>query len=388
MPVPGINRAVVQAVNVGLSIDPNVQAVLISDEPEEAARDPQALGEAAARGPAGHRRVAVPGARRAAPVVPRRPRPGAGRPTRSSPITFVVIPEYVARSWWERILYNQSAKRLRAALLGPAAHGRGQRAVPARGAVRGDRGAADAATDSGRRPTPPPAPPRLRPGVIGSRPMERARRVAVAPPPRRRGPRGSPACSSPGHGGDLTAFVTVGGGRRASTASAATTRAAATRTTRRCCTCCGRSASRSTAASSRSRSGCCRFPFDLALGALLFNVVAARPAADRDGLARGGLLPAQPGRHHVRPDLGPGRRHGRAADGRGDRRGGAGPDRCSPASLAVLAGLIKPQFGIAGFVLAGLALFWLRSPEGIRRVARPRALGARDVRGRPVPRSG
>jgi hypothetical protein len=30
----------------------------------------------------------------------------------------VVIPEYVARSWWERILYNQSAKRLRSALLG------------------------------------------------------------------------------------------------------------------------------------------------------------------------------------------------------------------------------------------------------------------------------
>jgi hypothetical protein len=35
-----------------------------------------------------------------------------------APITFIVIPEYVARSWWERILYNQSAKRLRAALLG------------------------------------------------------------------------------------------------------------------------------------------------------------------------------------------------------------------------------------------------------------------------------
>jgi hypothetical protein len=29
-----------------------------------------------------------------------------------------VIPEYVARSWWERILYNQAAKRLRAMLLG------------------------------------------------------------------------------------------------------------------------------------------------------------------------------------------------------------------------------------------------------------------------------
>ena len=34
------------------------------------------------------------------------------------PITFVLIPEYVARSWWERMLYNQAAKQLRAALLG------------------------------------------------------------------------------------------------------------------------------------------------------------------------------------------------------------------------------------------------------------------------------
>jgi hypothetical protein len=39
-------------------------------------------------------------------------------PGKPEPITFVVIPEYVASSWWERLLYNQSAKRLRAALLG------------------------------------------------------------------------------------------------------------------------------------------------------------------------------------------------------------------------------------------------------------------------------
>jgi hypothetical protein len=39
-------------------------------------------------------------------------------PDKEQPITFVVIPEYVARSWWERILYNQSAKRLRTVLLG------------------------------------------------------------------------------------------------------------------------------------------------------------------------------------------------------------------------------------------------------------------------------
>ena len=29
-----------------------------------------------------------------------------------------MIPEYVARHWWERILYNQSARRLRTVLLG------------------------------------------------------------------------------------------------------------------------------------------------------------------------------------------------------------------------------------------------------------------------------
>ena len=39
-------------------------------------------------------------------------------PDKEDPITFVVVPEYVARSWWERILYNQSAKRLRTILLG------------------------------------------------------------------------------------------------------------------------------------------------------------------------------------------------------------------------------------------------------------------------------
>ena len=31
---------------------------------------------------------------------------------------MVIIPEYVARHWWERLLYNQTSKRLRAALLG------------------------------------------------------------------------------------------------------------------------------------------------------------------------------------------------------------------------------------------------------------------------------
>jgi hypothetical protein len=35
-----------------------------------------------------------------------------------APITFVILPQYVARHWWERPLYNQSTKALRAALIG------------------------------------------------------------------------------------------------------------------------------------------------------------------------------------------------------------------------------------------------------------------------------
>jgi hypothetical protein len=37
---------------------------------------------------------------------------------KEAPITFVIIPEYVARSWWERMLYNQASKQLSATLLG------------------------------------------------------------------------------------------------------------------------------------------------------------------------------------------------------------------------------------------------------------------------------
>jgi hypothetical protein len=33
------------------------------------------------------------------------------------PITIVVLPEHVARHWRERLLYNQTAKRLKAALI-------------------------------------------------------------------------------------------------------------------------------------------------------------------------------------------------------------------------------------------------------------------------------
>jgi hypothetical protein len=117
VPVPGLNRAVVQAINVGRSIDPNIQAVLITDEPEEAA----AVRDRWERQLPDVPLVIVESPYRAlvAPLISYLDVLDRAWPAeKEDPITFVVIPEYVARSWWERILYNQSAKRLRAALLG------------------------------------------------------------------------------------------------------------------------------------------------------------------------------------------------------------------------------------------------------------------------------
>jgi hypothetical protein len=117
VPIPGLNRAVVQAINVGRSVSEDVRAVFISDDPDEAARLRTEFERQ------------VPGVPLVVVESPYRTLIGpllayldvldtAWPPGKPSPITFVVIPEYVARSWWERILYNQSAKRLRTALLG------------------------------------------------------------------------------------------------------------------------------------------------------------------------------------------------------------------------------------------------------------------------------
>ncbi len=117
VPIPGLNRAVIHAINVGRSIDDDVRAVFISEDP---------LAAAALR--ADFERQ-VPGVPLVVVESPYRALIGpllayldvldaAWPPDRPSPMTFVVIPEYVARSWWERILYNQAAKRLRTVLLG------------------------------------------------------------------------------------------------------------------------------------------------------------------------------------------------------------------------------------------------------------------------------
>ena len=117
VPIPGLDRAAVQAINVARSIDDDVRAVFISDDPAEAA----AVREQFER--------QVPGVALVVVESPYRALAGpllayldvldlAWPPDKPEPITFVVIPEYVARHWWERLLYNQSAKRLRSMLLG------------------------------------------------------------------------------------------------------------------------------------------------------------------------------------------------------------------------------------------------------------------------------
>ena len=117
VPIPGVTRAVIQAVNVARSISDDVRAVFISEDPDQA----QAIRERWER--------QVPGVPLVVVESPYRALTGpleayldildsSWPPDKHSPITFVVLPEYVARHWWERILYNQSVKRLRSALLG------------------------------------------------------------------------------------------------------------------------------------------------------------------------------------------------------------------------------------------------------------------------------
>jgi len=117
VPIPGLTRAVVQAINVGRSIDDDIRAVYITDEPESAVK----LRVDFERQVPGVPLVVVESPYRAlvGPLLAYLDvLDSAWPPDKEAPITFVVIPEYVARSWWERILYNQAAKRLRTVLLG------------------------------------------------------------------------------------------------------------------------------------------------------------------------------------------------------------------------------------------------------------------------------
>jgi amino acid transporter len=113
VPVPNISRAVVQAVNFGRSVSDDVRAVHVTEDAEAAA---------AFRRDWEHHLPGVP------LVIVESPYRSLVRPfvayldvmapPEPDMITIVVLPEYVARHWWERLLYGQVSRRLREALLG------------------------------------------------------------------------------------------------------------------------------------------------------------------------------------------------------------------------------------------------------------------------------
>jgi amino acid transporter len=117
VPVNGINRAVVHALNLGRVLGDDIRAVYVTDDEHE--------GEVL-RGRWEHQVQGVP-----LVIVesPYRALVGpflayldvldqAWPPDKEAPETIVVLPEYVARHWWERLLYNQQSRRLKAALVG------------------------------------------------------------------------------------------------------------------------------------------------------------------------------------------------------------------------------------------------------------------------------
>ena len=117
VPVNGINRAVVQAINFGRLLAPDIRAVYVTDDLDQAdalrARWQRQLPDVPL--------VIVESPFRAviSPVVAYLDvLDQAWPPDKEAPITIVVLPEYVARHWWDRLLYNQTAKRLKAALVG------------------------------------------------------------------------------------------------------------------------------------------------------------------------------------------------------------------------------------------------------------------------------
>jgi Glycosyltransferase family 87 len=108
-------------------------------------------------------------------------------------------------------------------------------------------------------------------------------------------------------------------------------------------------------------------PFDLALGWLLYDLVARETGRGRDGLLAAAFYLLNPAVLIVGPVWG-------QVDGMG-----ALPMVASVVAVArrrpllagafaVVAGLVKPQFGIAAFTLLGLGLFWLRTRQGWRRL--------------------
>jgi len=117
VPVNGINRAVIQAVTFAQTMATDVRAVYVTEDPAEG----DAMRRRWERQLPSIPLVIVESPYRAiiGPIVAYLDvLAEAWPPDRETPVTVVVLPEYVAKHWWDRVLYNQTAKRLKAAIVG------------------------------------------------------------------------------------------------------------------------------------------------------------------------------------------------------------------------------------------------------------------------------
>ena len=108
-----VNRAVVQAVKVAATMSDEVDLVHVTADPEEG----EAFRERAEQQLPGVRVVIVESPYRTLvqPFVRYVEVAADEDPER---VTIVLIPEHMPRHWWDRMLYNQNAHRIRAALVG------------------------------------------------------------------------------------------------------------------------------------------------------------------------------------------------------------------------------------------------------------------------------
>jgi amino acid transporter len=117
IPVAGINRSVIQAINFGRTMSRDIRGVYVTEDLDEGER----FRDRWERQIPGVPLVVVESPFRAviSPIVAYLDvLDQAWPPDKEAPITIVVLPEYVARHWWDRFLYNNTTRRLKASLVG------------------------------------------------------------------------------------------------------------------------------------------------------------------------------------------------------------------------------------------------------------------------------
>ncbi len=116
VPVPGIDRAAVQAENIARSLATDVRAVLVSDDRAAALAMRSDWSDRIPDVPLDL--IETPSLVLVDPLLRYLDLLDQGQPAGAAVLTYVVLPEYAPRRWWDGLLYNQSAARLRRALLG------------------------------------------------------------------------------------------------------------------------------------------------------------------------------------------------------------------------------------------------------------------------------